>query len=251
MKIAAVIPARLNATRLPRKLLADLCGKPVLQRTYEAAIATGLFPEVIIATDSDEIRDVMEAAGASVEMSRRTHESGSDRIAEAIEDKEIDVIVNIQGDEPFVNVELLKNLIEVFRNPQENVRVASVMREITEASLIADPNVVKVVTDLNSNALYFSRHSIPFKRDSVYQTPVYQHIGVYAFSKEALMSFTAWPQSPLEIAEKLEQLRYLEHGIPIKMVMTDVVGISIDVQEDLERARVEWGKTKKSSNICL
>ncbi len=249
MKIAAVIPARLNATRLPRKLLADLCGKPVLLRTYEAAISTGLFQEVIIATDSEEIREIMEAAGATVVMSRKEHESGSDRIAEAVADKEIDVIVNIQGDEPFVNAELLKNLIQVFQNQNENVRVASVMRQITEASLIADPNVVKVVTDLNSNALYFSRHSIPFKRDPINETPVYQHIGVYAFRKEALMSFTVWPQSSLEIAEKLEQLRYLEHGIPIRMVKTDVLGISIDVPEDLERARVEWGKTKKSSNV--
>jgi 3-deoxy-manno-octulosonate cytidylyltransferase (CMP-KDO synthetase) len=243
MKIAAVIPARLNATRLPRKLLADLCGKPVLQRTYEAAIATGLFPEVIIATDSHEIREIMESAGATVVMSLKEHESGSDRIAEAIANKDIDVIVNIQGDEPFVNTELLKSLIKVFQNRDENVRVASVMREITEASQIADPNVVKVVTDLNSNALYFSRHSIPFKRDPINETPVYQHIGVYAFRKEALMFFTSRPQSPLEIAEKLEQLRYLEHGIPIKMVMTDVVGISIDVQEDLERAREYWEKT--------
>ena len=240
MKIAAVIPARLNATRLPRKLLADLCGKPVLQRTYEAAVATGLFPEVIIATDSEEIRDIMEAAGATVVMSRKVHESGSDRIAEAIADKDIDVIVNIQGDEPFVNAGLLKNLIEVFQDQDDNVQVASVMRKITEATLIADPNVVKVVTDLNSNALYFSRHSIPFKRDAINETPVFQHIGVYAFRKEALMSFTSWPLSPLEVAEKLEQLRYLEHGIPIKMVMTDVVGISIDVQEDLERARDYW-----------
>ncbi|MBK7427574.1 MAG: 3-deoxy-manno-octulosonate cytidylyltransferase [Saprospiraceae bacterium] len=239
---SAVIPARLNATRLPRKLLADLCGKPVLQRTYEAAIATGLFPEVIIATDSDEIREIMETAGATVVMSRKVHESGSDRIAEAVSDKDIDVIINIQGDEPFVNSELLKNLIKVFQNKNENVQVASVMREITEASLIADPNVVKVVTDLNSNALYFSRHSVPFKRDPINETPVYQHIGVYAFRKEALMSFTSWPQSPLEIAEKLEQLRYLEHGVPIKMVMTDVVGISIDVPEDLERAREYWEK---------
>lgn len=242
MKIAAVIPARLNATRLPRKLLADLCGKPVLQRTYEAAIATGLFPEVIIATDSDEIREIMETAGATVVMSHKVHESGSDRIAEAVSDKDIDVIINIQGDEPFVNSKLLKNLIKVFQNKDENVRVASVMREITEASLIADPNVVKVVTDLNYNALYFSRHSVPFKRDPINETPVYQHIGVYAFRKEALMSFTSWPQSPLEIAEKLEQLRYLEHGVPIKMVMTDVVGISIDVPEDLERAREYWEK---------
>lgn len=249
MKIAAVIPARLNATRLPRKLLADLCGKPVLLRTYEAAIATGLFPEVIIATDSEEIREIMEAAGATVVMSRKVHESGSDRIAEAVADKEIDVIVNIQGDEPFVNAELLEALIGVFQNPYEDVQVASVMREISDAALITDPNVVKVVTDLKSNALYFSRHSIPFKRDPINETPVYQHIGVYAFRKNALISFTAWPQSPLEIAEKLEQLRYLEHGIRIKMVMTDVVGISIDVQEDLERARAEWGKTKKSSNI--
>lgn len=242
MKIAAVIPARLNSTRLPRKLLADLCGKPVLQRTYEAVMETGLFPEVIIAADSEEIRDVMETAGASVVMSRRIHESGSDRIAEAVADKDIDLIVNIQGDEPFVNAELLKNLIGVFQD--ENVQVASVMRQITEASLIADPNVVKVVTDLNSNALYFSRHSIPFKRDPINETPVYQHIGVYAFRKEALMSFTKWPQSSLEIAEKLEQLRYLENGIPIRMVKTDVLGISIDVQEDLERARAEWVKNR-------
>jgi 3-deoxy-manno-octulosonate cytidylyltransferase (CMP-KDO synthetase) len=171
-------------------------------------------------------------------MSRQEHESGSDRIAEAAAGIEVDIIVNVQGDEPFIKKELLQNLLNVFKNDsRQKIEVASLMYQITGEESITNPNHVKVVVDNDSNALLFSRSVIPFHRDKNISPVYYKHIGIYAFRKNALMNFTQWKVSPLEAIEKLEQLRYLENGVKIKMVITDESPVSIDSPEDLENAK--------------
>jgi 3-deoxy-manno-octulosonate cytidylyltransferase (CMP-KDO synthetase) len=166
-----------------------------------------------------------------------THESGSDRIAEAARDLEVDIIVNVQGDEPFVRKEPLQKLLEVFKGSDgTTVKVASLMQPLTEQSLIDDPNYVKVAVDINMNALFFSRSVIPYPRNKETAATYYEHIGVYAFRKQALLDFTDWPVTILEATEKIECLRYLEHGIPLKMVITEYMGIEIDTPDDLVRA---------------
>ena len=169
-------------------------------------------------------------------MSMRPHESGSDRIAEAVADLDIDVVVNVQGDEPFVKKEPLQKLLEVFKDPAQNVRVASLMQLLTSQQNIEDPNYVKVAIDKNNNALFFSRSVIPYPRSTESPITYYEHIGVYAFKKEALLAFTNWEMTPLEAAEKIECLRYLENGVAIKMVKTNYMGVEIDTPEDLEKA---------------
>ncbi len=239
MKIIALIPARFAATRFPGKLMQKLGDKTIIRHTYENTKATLLFDEVIVVTDSEIIfKEIIENGGYAL-MSKKQHESGSDRIAEAIEDLSVDIVVNVQGDEPFVKKELLQDLLNAFNDtfPPENVQVASLMYELTEAEDIENPNHVKVVTDKNNNALYFSRSVIPYQRDRSALVTYYKHVGIYAFRKEALMNFTFWEMSPLEEAEKLEQLRYLENGIKIKMVVTDEAPISIDTPEDFEKAK--------------
>ena len=239
MKIIALIPARYAATRFPGKLMQKLGDKTVIRHTYDNTKATMLFDEVIVVTDSEIIfKEIIENGGYAL-MSKKQHESGSDRIAEAIEDLSVDIVVNVQGDEPFVKKELLKNLLNAFNDtfPPENVQVASLMYEMKEAEDIENPNHVKVVTDKNNNALYFSRSVIPYQRDKNASVTYYKHVGIYAFRKEALMNFTFWEISPLEEVEKLEQLRYLENGIKIKMVVTDEAPISIDTPEDFEKAK--------------
>ncbi|MEO6682991.1 MAG: 3-deoxy-manno-octulosonate cytidylyltransferase [Ginsengibacter sp.] len=239
MKIIALIPARYAATRFPGKLMEKLGDKTIIRHTYENTKATLLFDEVIVVTDSDIIfKEIIEHGGYAL-MSKKEHDSGSDRIAEAIEDLNVDIVVNVQGDEPFVEKSILQNLLNVFNDkfPPENVQVASLMYEIIDPEDIENPNHVKVVTDKNNNALYFSRSVIPYPRDKNTPCTYYKHIGIYAFRKAALMNFTFWEMSPLEGVEKLEQLRYLENGIPIKMVETDQAPISIDTPEDLEKAK--------------
>lgn len=237
MKKVALIPARYAASRFPGKLMQMLGDKTVIRHTYENTVATGLFDDVFVATDSDIIYDEITSHGGKAVMSRREHESGSDRIAEAVADMEVDVILNVQGDEPFVRSEPLQKLLEVFGNePGQNVQVASLMQLFTEKSFIENPNNVKVVVDSNMNSLLFSRSVIPYNRAGI-EVPYYHHIGVYAFRKQALMSFTQWQMTPLEKAEKIECLRYLEHGIPLKMVLVDFKGVGIDTPEDLELAK--------------
>jgi 3-deoxy-manno-octulosonate cytidylyltransferase (CMP-KDO synthetase) len=236
MKIIAVIPARYASTRFPAKLMQDLGGKTVILRTYEAAVATNLFDDVFVVTDSAIIFDEITSHGGKAIMSIRSHESGSDRIAEAIVDLDIDVVVNVQGDEPFVKKEPLQKLLEVFKDSSQNVRVASLMQVLTSQQNIEDPNYVKVAIDKNNNALFFSRSVIPYPRSTETAITYYEHIGVYAFKKEALLAFTNWAMTPLEAAEKIECLRYLENGVPIKMVTTNYMGVEIDTPEDLEKA---------------
>lgn len=236
MKICAFIPARYAATRFPAKLMQQLGDKTVIRHTYDNTVATGLFTDIYVVTDSTIIFDEITNHGGKAIMSIRTHESGSDRIAEAIADLDIDVVVNVQGDEPFVKKEPLQKLLEVFKDESENVRVASLMQVLTSQQNIDDPNYVKVAIDKNSNALFFSRSVIPYPRSTESHITYYEHIGVYAFKKEALLAFTNWEMTPLEAAEKIECLRYLENGVAIKMVTTNYMGVEIDTPEDLEKA---------------
>lgn len=234
MKKIAMIPARYAATRFPAKLMQLLGDKTVIRHTYDNTLATGLFDEVIVVTDSEIIYNEITAHGGMAIMSRKEHESGSDRIAEAVESMLVDIVVNVQGDEPFVKKEPLEKLLKEFED--ENVQVASLMQVMTEEKFINDPNYVKVAVDKNRNALFFSRSVIPYPRDKSAVITYYEHIGVYAFRKQALINFTNWPVTPLEAAEKIECLRYLENGVPLKMVVTHYMGIEIDTPEDLERA---------------
>jgi 3-deoxy-manno-octulosonate cytidylyltransferase (CMP-KDO synthetase) len=239
MKVIAVIPARYASTRFPAKLMQDLGGKTVILRTYEVAIATNLFDDVFVVTDSDLIYTEIVSHGGKAIMSVKEHESGSDRIAEAVANLDVDIVVNVQGDEPFIDKEPLEKVIEVFRNDKENkVDLASLMREITNEEDIQNPNNVKVVVDQNDFALYFSRSVIPYAREKNVGVRYFQHIGIYAFRKQALLDFYSLPMKSLEASEKLEQLRYLEFGKRIKMVETSHVGIGIDTIEDLEKARL-------------
>ena len=238
MKIIAVIPARYASTRFPAKLMQDLGGKTVILRTYEAAINTQLFDDVFVVTDSDLIYGEIVSHGGKAIRSIKEHESGSDRIAEAVENLDVDIVINVQGDEPFIDAEPLAKVIEVFRNDlDKKVDLASLMREITNEEDINNPNNVKVVVDQNGFALYFSRSVIPYPREKNVGVRYMQHIGIYAFRKQALLDFYSLPMQSLEASEKLEQLRYLEFGKRIKMVETTHVGIGIDTQEDLEKAR--------------
>jgi 3-deoxy-manno-octulosonate cytidylyltransferase (CMP-KDO synthetase) len=238
MKIIAVIPARYASTRFPAKLMQDLGGKTVISRTYDAAVNTRLFDDVFVVTDSDLIFDEIVSSGGKAIMSLKEHESGSDRIAEAVAHLDVDIVVNVQGDEPFIDAEPLAKVIEVFRNDSANqVDLASLMREIKDEADINNPNNVKVVVDQNGFALYFSRSVIPYPRERNVGVRYFQHIGIYAFRKQALLDFYSLPMKSLEASEKLEQLRYLEFGKRIKMIETSHIGIGIDTPEDLEKAR--------------
>ncbi len=233
----AMIPARYAATRFPAKLMQLLGTKTVIRHTYDNTVATGLFDEVIVVTDSELIYDEITNHGGKAVKSKRTHESGSDRIAEAVADMDVDIVVNVQGDEPFVQIEPLEKLLKVFEEEAgENVQVASLMQIMTTQQFIDDPNYVKVAVDKNMNALMFSRSVIPYHRDKQIVPVYYEHIGVYAFRKKALMNFTSWSMTPLEAAEKIECLRYLENGVSLKMVVTEYMGVEIDTPEDLVRA---------------
>ncbi|MER3499716.1 MAG: 3-deoxy-manno-octulosonate cytidylyltransferase [Chitinophagaceae bacterium] len=234
MKKVALIPARHDATRFKGKLMADLGGKTVIRTTYDATVATGLFDEVIVVTDSEIIYKEITSHGGKAMMSTRPHESGSDRIAEAAEKLDAEIIVNVQGDTPFIKKEPLQKLLQQFDDP--SVQVASLMQVLKDEQEINDPNFVKVVVDKHMNALLFSRSVIPYPRDKSVAVTYYEHIGVYAFRKKALLDFTKWPATPLEAVEKIECLRYLENGIPLRMVVVDYMGVEIDTPEDLERA---------------
>ena len=233
-KIGAFIPARYAAIRFPAKLMQVLGAKTVIRHTYDNTVATGLFNEVYVVTDSEIIFNEITQHGGNAIMSKRSHESGSDRIAEAVQDLDIDIVVNVQGDEPFVKREPLEKVIAVFSDAK--VQVASLMQVLKDTTLIQDPNYVKVAVDKNNNALFFSRSVIPYPRSTEAAITYYEHIGVYAFQKQALLNFTNWPMSPLEAAEKIECLRYLENGVSIKMVVTEYMGVEIDTPADLIKA---------------
>jgi 3-deoxy-manno-octulosonate cytidylyltransferase (CMP-KDO synthetase) len=235
MKTIAMIPARYAATRFPGKLMQRLGDKTVIRRVYEAALQTGLFDDVVVVTDSDIIEEEISKAEGSVIRSKKEHESGSDRIAEAAVELDVDIILNVQGDTPFIKKEPLEKLLRLFDD--QTVQVGSLMQVITDKDVIADPNRVKVCVDKKNNSLLFSRSVIPYPRSEKIAAVYYEHIGVYAFRKQALLNFTTWPITPLEDAEKIECLRYLENGIPLRMALTDYIGVSIDTPEDLEKAK--------------
>jgi 3-deoxy-manno-octulosonate cytidylyltransferase (CMP-KDO synthetase) len=234
IKVGAFIPARYAATRFPAKLMQMLGDKSVIRHTYDNTKATGLFDEVYVVTDSEIISNEIVNNGGKAIMSQKTHESGSDRIAEAIENLDIDIVVNVQGDEPFVKRAPLEKVLACFEDT--TVRVASLMQVLTNPASIEDPNYVKVAVDNNWNALFFSRSVIPYPRSTETAIIYYEHVGVYAFKKQALIDFTNWPMSPLEAAEKIECLRYLENGVSIKMAVTNYMGVEIDTPEDLIKA---------------
>lgn len=237
MKVIAVIPARYNSTRFPGKLMEILGDRTVINTTYQNVVDTGLFDDVFVATDSELIFDEISKNGGKAVMTGE-HETGSDRITEAVQNINCDIIINVQGDEPFLKKEPLKQLIDVFSNDdKKEISLASLKIQLKESEEIQNPNNVKVITDNNGFALYFSRSVIPFHRELTYNVKYYKHIGVYAFRKEALIKFSSLEMTPLEISEKLEQLRYLENGMKIKLVETDFIGVGIDTPEDLDKAK--------------
>lgn len=239
MKIIAMIPARYEASRFPGKLLADLKGKSVIQRTYEATLKTQLFEEIYVVTDNERIKNEVENFGGKVIMSKKKHDCGSDRIAEAVANMDLDIVVNVQGDTPFVKKKPLQKLINVFQEKNgAEIDVGSLMQEMKNPEEIKNPNFVKVAVDKNHFALYFSRAAIPFPFEKYFSAKYFEHIGVYAFRKSALMDFYKFPMKDLEQSEKIECLRYLEYGKKIKMVTTDdFMGVEIDTPEDLENAK--------------
>ena len=239
MRVVALIPARYDSSRFPGKLLANLGGKPVILRTYEAVRETGLFEEVIVVTDHDEILNVISRANGKAIKSLKTHECGTDRIAEAVEFIDADIVLNVQGDEPFTNREALENLINVFRQDQhESVDVASLMQRLTDINQVRDSNFVKVVVNQQNDAIYFSRSPIPFPKNDSLDISYFEHIGVYAFRKNALLEFYNTDPTPLETTELIECLRHIEMGKTIRMVETNYMGIEIDTPEDLLNAEI-------------
>ena len=241
MRTIAMIPARYAASRFPGKLMQDLAGKPVIVRTFEATKRTELFDDVFVVTDSEIIFETVEKYGGKAVMSIEEHSCGSDRIAEAVRDMDVDIIVNVQGDEPFTERESLSSVLQVFSDDHyKEIDLASLMTRITNWEEINNPNTVKVIVDTRNFALYFSRSPIPYPREEAMQPSYYKHKGIYAFRKSALMDFTRLPMQPLEAAEKIEAIRYLEYGKKIKMVETSATGIEIDTPEDLERAIQAW-----------
>ena len=242
MKIIAMIPARYDASRFPGKLLQDLEGKSVIVRTFEASLETGLFDAVYVVTDSELIQKEILSHNGNVILSKSHHETGSDRIAEAVAnlDSNVDIVVNVQGDEPFVNKETLQKLLAVFQEKNANkIDVASLIFPLSDVDEITNPNNVKVVVDENNFALYFSRAPIPYPRENT-EAFYFQHIGIYAFRKNALLNFTNLSMGMLEKAEKLENLRFLTNSMKVKMVLTQQKSIGIDTPEDLEKARIKY-----------
>ncbi len=237
MKNIALIPARYAATRFPGKLMQDLAGKSVILRTYEAVHQTNLFDEVLVVCDSEMIYNEINGNGGKAIYSLKDHQCGTDRIAEAAANfPNAEIIINIQGDEPFTQKEDLKNLIHAFQKDPD-LKVASLMHLIRDEEEINNPNNVKVAVDQSNFALLFSRSPIPFHRNKKISPIYYKHIGIYAFRKQMLLDFPKLPITPLEDIEQLEGLRYLEHGIKMKMVLSKNEVIGIDTPEDLELAK--------------
>ncbi len=234
-KIIAMIPARYEASRFPGKLLKVLEGKSIIARTYEAVLDSKLFDEVYVVADHTAIQEELERIGARVIMSTKQHESGTDRIAEAVEQLPCDIVINVQGDEPFISREALQKVIDLFQNKE--VQIASLMMPIDDEEKIQNPNCVKVVVDLQCKALYFSRSPIPYLRDQTEPVQYFQHIGVYGYKKETLLQITKLVQSPLEKIEKLENLRMLENGLEIFLDTVQEIGIAIDTPEDFIKAQ--------------
>lgn len=245
MKFTAIIPARYASTRFPGKPLALLGGKPVIQHVYEQALKA--LPEAWVATDDDRIFRAVEAFGGKAVMTRADHKSGTDRIEEAAEKIGIDdgVIVNVQGDEPFIHPSQIETVCRQFDEPA--TQIATLGKPFASMEAVENPNSPKIVTDVNGFALYFSRSVIPFVRGKeraewLAAYPYLKHIGIYAYRREVLREITRLPQSPLELAESLEQLRWLQNGYRIRVGITDIETVGIDTPEDLKRAEASLGK---------
>ena len=247
MKAIALIPARIGSTRFPGKMLVKIKGKALISRTYEAAVNTHLFTQVIVVTDSDDIQQEIEAIGGKVLRSKREHESGTDRIAEVAAGLDADIIINVQGDEPFIEKEPLAKLLHLFEGKDgEEVQAASLVLETKNKSIINNPNKVKVLLREDDHAIYFSRSAVPYHRDETIDHTYYIHIGKYAFRKDALIKFAAWQPSPLENVEKLECNRFIDYNMPIKMAVTTHTSIAVDMPGDVEAA--EAYMTEKGIN---
>lgn len=231
MTSIAVIPARLASTRLPRKMLREIAGKPLVGVVYEAVRACSLLADVVVATDSDEILQVCNRNGWKAQMTSPEHRSGTERVHEISGRIAADVYVNVQGDEPLVRAEQIATLLKVMENP--DAAVGTVMTP-ARAGDISNPNAVKVVSDVTGRALYFSRATIPFDRDATHPQ-YFKHLGLYAYRKAALDCFVTLPESSLEKSERLEQLRFLQNGIPIYIAETPYDSIGVDTEEDLQR----------------
>ena len=231
MKAIAVIPARLASTRLPRKMLREIAGKPLVGVVYEAVRSSPLLAEVCIATDSEEIMEVCREHGWKAQMTSSTHRSGTERVHEVSGREPADVYINVQGDEPLTRPEHIASLLQVMENPA--AQVGTLMTPAAAVD-IPNPNAVKVVTDLSGRALYFSRATIPFDRDAA-RPAYFKHLGLYAYRKTALDRFVKLPESTLERSERLEQLRFLENGIAIYVGKTPHDSVGVDTEEDLQR----------------
>ena len=236
-KILGVIPSRYASTRLPGKPLLDICGKPMVEHVYRRAVLSGVFFRVVIATDDERIYNAAEKFGGDVFMTRADHPDGSSRVAEVARSIDTDYVINIQGDEPMLDPRMLKELAEVLvRDPGADS--ATVCVPITDEEDFNNPNIVKVVTDQNGRALYFSRSPIPFRRNLT-ECPVWEHLGIYAFTKEFLLKLVDLPLTPLMEAESLEQLRILEHGYTMAVIPTKYpsMGPNVNTEEDLQTVR--------------
>ena len=231
MKAIAIIPARIASTRLPRKMLREIAGKPLIGVVYDAVRASTLLSDVIVATDSEEIMATCRKHGWNARMTSSTHRSGTERVHEVSGRESSDIYINVQGDEPLVRSEHIAALIQVMENPA--AQVGTLMTPAVQEDIL-NPNAVKVVTDLSGRALYFSRATIPFDRDRS-QPRYFKHLGLYAYRKAALDRFVELPESSLEKSERLEQLRFLENGIPIFVAETPHDSVGVDTEEDLQR----------------
>ncbi|TAN59874.1 3-deoxy-manno-octulosonate cytidylyltransferase [bacterium] len=237
MKVAAFIPARFASTRLPGKPLADICGKPMIQRVYERAKAARLVEEVIVATDDIRIFNVVKACGGTAIMTSPDHASGTDRIAEAAKAVKASIIVNIQGDEPLIEPDMIDSAIRPLID-DKRIKICTLKTKITSEHEYNDPNAVKVVTDKDGWALYFSRSPLPYYRAAFNEgAEPYKHIGLYVYTKAFLENFAKLEPTPLEQAERLEQLRAIENGFKIKVVETPFNPVSVDTDGDLKRVR--------------
>lgn len=235
MKVVALIPARIGSTRFPGKMLAAIAGKPLVVRTYESAVQTGLFTKVVVVTDSDDIEAAIKAIGGDVLRSNTEHATGTDRIAEVAGDIDADIIINIQGDEPFMEKEPLAILIDLFKEDTE-LPAASLVLPTKDIDVVRNPNRVKVLLNENNFAIYFSRSPVPYLRDKTIDIEYYIHVGIYAFRKDVLLRFAGLSPMLLERAEQLECNRFIEYNIPIKLAVTNHVSIAVDVEDDIKLA---------------
>ena len=246
MKTIGVIPARYASTRFPAKVLAKIDGKPLIQHVWEKATQSQALDEVLIACDHEEVLKAAQGFKARAVLTDPHHPSGSDRIAEAIKDLKVDIVVNIQGDEPFIDTRTI-DALTVLLKQDTKIMMGTVIKEITDDADFQNPHVVKCVVDDQGYALYFSRSPIPYHRNKQASLGIrnYKHLGLYAYRKDFLMEFTQWPKGALESAEELEQLRALEHGVKIKTTKTSYESIAVDTPQDLEKA-IAWYEKLKS-----